>query len=52
MAYSMGDLKKGLKIEVDGIPFKIIEYQHVKPGKGPAFVRVKIKSFIHNRVKL
>ena len=50
MAYSMGDLKKGLKIEVDGIPFKIIEYQHVKPGKGPAFVRVKIKSFIDGKV--
>ena len=50
MAYSMGDLKKGLKIEVDEIPFKIIEYQHVKPGKGPAFVRVKIKSFIDGKV--
>lgn len=50
MAYSMGDLKKGLKIEIDGIPYKIVEYQHVKPGKGAAFVRVKIKSFIDGRV--
>lgn len=50
MTYSMGDLKKGLKIEIDGIPYKIVEYQHVKPGKGPAFVRVKIKSFIDGRV--
>lgn len=50
MAYSMGDLKKGLKIEMEGIPFKIIEYQHVKPGKGPAFVRLKIKSFIDGKV--
>ena len=48
--YSMGDLKKGLKIEIDGIPFKIVEYQHVKPGKGPAFVRIKIKSFIDGKV--
>ena len=37
-------LKKGLKIEVDGIPYKIIDYAHVKPGKGAAFVRVKIKN--------
>ncbi|MCX2682920.1 elongation factor P [Campylobacter sp. MIT 21-1685] len=48
--YSMGDLKKGLKIEIEGIPFKIVEYQHVKPGKGPAFVRIKIKSFIDGKV--
>ena len=47
---SMGDLKKGLKIEINGIPYKITEYQHVKPGKGAAFVRCKIKSFIDGRV--
>ena len=50
MAYSMGDLKKGLKIELEGIPYKIVEYQHVKPGKGAAFVRVKMKSFLDGRV--
>lgn len=50
MAYSMGDLKKGLKIELDGVPYKIVEYQHVKPGKGAAFVRVKIKSYSDGRV--
>jgi elongation factor P len=48
--YSMGDLKKGLKIELGGIPYKIVEYQHVKPGKGAAFVRVKIKSFVNGKV--
>ncbi|NLC27176.1 MAG: elongation factor P [Campylobacteraceae bacterium] len=48
--YSMGDLKKGLKIELAGIPYKITEYQHVKPGKGAAFVRVKIKSYLNNKV--
>jgi elongation factor P len=46
----MGDLKKGLKIEIDGIPYKIVEYQHVKPGKGAAFVRCKIKSFLNGKV--
>ena len=49
-SYSMGDLKKGLKIEIDGIPYKIVEYQHVKPGKGAAFVRAKIKSFVDGKV--
>ena len=33
MAIGMSELK-GIKIEVDGIPYKITEYQHVKPGKG------------------
>ena len=48
--YSMSDLKKGLKIEMGGIPYKITEYQHVKPGKGAAFVRVNIKSYINEKV--
>jgi len=48
--YSMSDLKKGLKIELDGTPYKIIEYQHVKPGKGAAFVRAKIKSYLNGKV--
>lgn len=46
----MGDLKKGLKIEIDKIPYRIVEYQHVKPGKGAAFVRAKIKSFLDGKV--
>jgi len=46
----MSDLKKGLKIEIDGTPYKITEYQHVKPGKGAAFVRCKIKSFLNGKV--
>ncbi len=50
MAIGMGDLKKGLKIEIDGVPYRIVEYQHVKPGKGPAFVRAKIKSFLDGKV--
>lgn len=50
MAIGMSELKKGLKIEVDGVPYKIVEYQHVKPGKGAAFVRCKIKSFLNGKV--
>ena len=49
-SYSMGDLKKGLKIELNGIPYKIVEYLHVKPGKGAAFVRCKIKSYLNGKV--
>ena len=48
--YSMSDLKKGLKIELDGKPYKITDYQHVKPGKGAAFVRCKIKSYLNGKV--
>jgi elongation factor P len=50
MAISMSDVKKGLKIELDGVPYKIVEFQHVKPGKGPAFVRTKIKSYLNGKV--
>jgi elongation factor P len=49
MALGMGDLKKGLKIEVDGIPYRITDYAHVKPGKGAAFVRCKIKNFLNGK---
>ena len=37
--YSTTDFRKGLKIEIDGTPFEIIEFQHFKPGKGGAMVR-------------
>jgi len=50
MAYSMNDLKKGLRIELNGVPYRIVEYQHVKPGKGAAYVRTKIKSLVDGRV--
>jgi elongation factor P len=38
------DFRNGLKLEVDGEPMEIIEYQHVKPGKGGAFVRTKMRN--------
>ncbi len=44
------EFRKGLKIEVDGEPFEIVEFQHVKPGKGSAFVRTSIKSLLSGRV--
>jgi elongation factor P len=39
-----GDFKNGLTIEVDGGIYQVIEFQHVKPGKGAAFVRTKLKN--------
>jgi elongation factor P len=48
--YSTADFRKGLKIEWEGIPYIIVEFQHVKPGKGGAFVRTKIKNLINGRV--
>ena len=39
-----GDLRPGMKIEVDGVPFVVTDYQWVKPGKGGAFNRTKLKN--------
>jgi elongation factor P len=41
---STTEFRNGLKIEIDGEPYIIVEFQHVKPGKGGAFVRTKMKS--------
>ncbi len=43
MQVSTAEFRKGLKIELDGTPYTIVEFQHVKPGKGGAFVRTKLK---------
>jgi len=44
------EFRNGMKIEIDGEPFEIVHFQHVKPGKGSAFVRTKIKSLISGRM--
>lgn len=41
-----GDFKKGMTFEMDGEPYIIVDFQHVKPGKGAAFVRTKYKNLI------
>lgn len=45
-----GDFRNGVTFEMDGNVFQIIEFQHVKPGKGAAFVRTKIKNVISGAV--
>ena len=47
---SAGDFRNGITIEVDNNIFQIIEFQHVKPGKGAAFVRTKLKNIINGGV--
>lgn len=47
---SAGDFRNGITMEIDGNVFQIIEFQHVKPGKGAAFVRTKIKNVMTGSV--
>ena len=44
MSVSTNDLKRGMTLELDGTLYQIIEFQHVKPGKGGAFVRTKLRN--------
>ena len=44
------DFRNGLRIELDGEPFTVLYFQHVKPGKGGAFVRTKIKNLRNGKI--
>ena len=44
MSVSTNDLKNGMTLDLDGVLFQVIEFQHVKPGKGGAFVRTKLRN--------
>ena len=47
---STNDLKNGLVLNIDGQLWTVVEFQHVKPGKGPAFVRTKLKNILSGKV--
>ena len=47
---SAGDFRKGVTLEIEGNVYQIMEFQHVKPGKGAAFVRTKLKNIINGGV--
>jgi len=47
---STTDFRRGLKIEMDDTPYEIVEFLHVKPGKGGAFIRSKLKSMLTGAV--
>jgi elongation factor P len=49
--YSTSDFRKGLRIELQGEPYIIVAFQHVKPGKGGAFVRTRLKNLITGLVR-
>ena len=48
--YATNQFRKGLKVEIDGVPYEIIEFQHVSPGKGRAFTRTKLKNMLNQNV--
>ncbi len=48
--YSMSDIRKNLKIVLDGAPYTIIEFQFVKPGKGQAFTRTRVRNLLTGNV--
>jgi elongation factor P len=48
--YDTSDIRKGLKIMIDGAPYTIVEFQFVKPGKGAAFTRTKMKNLLSGAV--
>eukprot|EP00879_Flechtneria_rotunda_P023373 GHRR01024723.1.p1 GENE.GHRR01024723.1~~GHRR01024723.1.p1 ORF type:complete len:182 (+),score=18.72 GHRR01024723.1:109-654(+) len=45
---SVNDFKTGMTVEIDGTPYRVLEFLHVKPGKGAAFVRTKLKNLLNN----
>ena len=48
--YETSDIRKGLRFEMDGDPYIVLEFQFVKPGKGTAFTRTKIRNLISGAV--
>src|SRR5271169_2542247 len=44
------DIRKGLKIEIDGVPFHVVEHQFVKPGKGQSFTRCRVRNLVTGNV--
>ena len=47
---SAGDFRNGVTLEIEGFVYQILEFHHVKPGKGAAFVRTKLKNIINGGV--
>src|SRR5512147_1388549 len=48
--YDTSDIRKGLKVLMDGNPYTVIEFQFIKPGKGAAFTRTKFKNLLTGAV--
>ena len=50
--YKTNDFRKGLRVEINGEPYMMIEMNFVKPGKGPAYVQVKMKNLDTGTIKI
>jgi elongation factor P len=48
--YPTNEFKKHVKLEIDNIPYSIVDFQHVSPGKGSAFTRTKLKNLLNGNV--
>lgn len=48
--YATNQFRKGLKVEIEGIPYEIVDFQHVSPGKGRAFTRTKLRNLVNQNV--
>src|SRR5688572_29994094 len=48
--YDTSDIRKGLKVLIDGNPYTVVEFQFIKPGKGAAFTRTKFKNLLTGAV--
>lgn len=48
--YATNQFRRGLKVDIEGVPYEIVEFQHVSPGKGRAFTRTKLRNLLNNNV--
>ena len=48
--YPTNQFRKGLKVEIEGVPYEIVDFQHISPGKGRAFTRTKLRNMINGNV--
>ncbi|WP_394838169.1 elongation factor P [Pendulispora rubella] len=44
------DIRKGLRIQIDGVPYHVVDHQFVKPGKGQAFTRCRVRNLVNGNV--
>ncbi len=48
--YATNEFRKGLKLEIEGVPYEIVDFQHISPGKGRAFTRTKLRNLLTQNV--
>jgi elongation factor P len=48
--FATNQFRKGLKVQIEGVPYEIVDFQHVSPGKGRAFTRTKLKNMLNQNI--